>query len=474
MNASRRLFLRAGSGLVAAAASPLGQRFNASMALGLSGLGAMAAQRASAADGSGYKALVCLFLAGGSDHHNWVVPIDASGYAEYAKARQELAWPLSRLLPITSNTQGSGRAFGMPEELQPLQALYEAGQCAVVANVGTLERPTTRADYQADRGLPSKLFSHNDQQSTWQSLSPEGARSGWGARMGDVLAAANQYPVFTAVSAAGNAVFLAGGQVSQYQVSPSGPVAVSALEGGPILGSSTANSAVRRVLGSSGSNAYLGEYARMMQRSIDTTTTLQSALARHNIGALPSTPIKLPGGNTLMLDKDSLARQLHVVARMIATAPALGMRRQVFMVQLGGFDSHNDQMRDQPALMARVAHSVHWFFNAMSGAGLANAVTLFTASDFGRTLVSNGDGSDHGWGNHHLVVGGAVKGRTIHGRFPVTALGGHNDVGSGRLLPSMAVTQLASSLAGWMGLNAGEQLTALPNLGNFDNGPALF
>jgi uncharacterized protein (DUF1501 family) len=163
-----------------------------------------------------------------------------------------------------------------------------------------------------------------------------------------------------------------------------------------------------------------------------------------------------------------------MVAQMIAAAPRLGMRRQVFMVQVGGFDSHNYQMRDQPLLMARVAQSVSWFFNAMNGAGLANNVTLFTASDFGRTLASNGDGSDHGWGNHHLVVGGAVKGRAIHGSFPVTAFGTADDMGSGRLLPSTSVTQLASSLGGWMGLSAAERLTVLPNLGNFSAGPALF
>jgi uncharacterized protein (DUF1501 family) len=474
MSASRRQFLRAGSGLLAAAANPLGPRLNLPLALGLSGLGAMAAQSAGAADTSGYKALVCLFMAGGSDNHNWVVPTDPSGYADYARSRQELAWPLARLLPITSTTQGSGRTFGMPQELQPLQALYEAGRCAVVANVGTLERPLTKADYQAGVGLPSKLFSHNDQQSTWQSLSPEGARSGWGGRIGDVLAAANQYPVFTAVSATGNAVFLTGSQVTQYQVGTDGPVTVPALNSSWLLGSTTASAAVRRVLKGAGADAYQGEYARTMQRAIDTTSLLQTALAGGSIGALPGTPITLPNGDALALDKDGLAKQLRMVAQMIAAAPRLGMRRQVFMVQVGGFDSHNYQMRDQPLLMARVAQSVSWFFNAMNGAGLANNVTLFTASDFGRTLASNGDGSDHGWGNHHLVVGGAVKRRAIHGSFPVTAFGTADDMGSGRLLPSTSVTQLASSLGGWMGLSAAERLTVLPNLGNFSAGPALF
>ena len=203
MNSSRRHFLHTASSLAAAAATPLGARFNVPLAVSLGTLGAMAAQSTNAANTSGpYRALVCLFMSGGNDSHNWVVPTDATGYAEYAAARRELAWPASQLLPIASSSQGAGRSFGMPLELQPLQAMYEAGRCAVVANVGPLERPITKAEFLAGSDLPSKLFSHNDQQSTWQSLSPEGAKSGWGGRMGDLLMSANQTPVFTAVSAA--------------------------------------------------------------------------------------------------------------------------------------------------------------------------------------------------------------------------------------------------------------------------------
>ena len=474
MNASRRQFLRASSGLMASAANSLNAPLNAPLAMSLAGLGAMAAQSASAADTSGYKALVCLFMAGGSDQHNWVVPIDASGYADYAKVRQELAWPAAKLLPITNTGQASGRAFGMPQELQPLQALYQAGHCAVVANVGPLERPLTKADYFNGLATPAKLFSHNDQQSTWQSLSPEGARSGWGGRMGDLLASANGYPVFTAVSAAGNAVFLTGSNVTQYQVGTDGPQAIQALGSNWVLGSGSGSTALARVLKTSGSDVYQGEYSRVVQRSIDTTTTLKTALQGSSVAALPTAAITLPNGSTLSLANDGLAKQLRMVAQMIGAAPALGMKRQVFMVQLGGFDSHNNQMRDQPVMMARVAQSVAWFYNAMAALGQANNVTLFTASDFGRTLVSNGDGSDHGWGSHHLVVGGAVKGRAIYGNFPVTALGTADDIGSGRLLPSTSVTQLASSLGGWMGLSAAERLAVLPNLGNFSAAPTLF
>jgi uncharacterized protein (DUF1501 family) len=464
MNTSRRQFLRAASGLAAAAGGVADVPF----ALSLAGLGAMAAQGARAADGGGpYRALVCLYMAGGNDSHNWFVPTDNSGYADYAAARAELAWDRGRLLPLTVSNQAAGRSFGMADALTPLHSWYEAGQLAVVANVGPLERPITTADYAAGRYLPSKLFSHNDQASTWQSLSPEGALSGWGGRMGDLLMAANRYPVFTSVSASGNAVFLSGSSVSQYQVSAAGPVAVKAIANPWLQGSNTAVSALRRVLQRGGADPLQSEYARVMQRSVDTSATLQAALAGASVPALPTAPLTLPGGGTLALDQEPLAHQLRVVAQMAQAAPSLGMQRQVFMVSIGGFDSHANQMRDQPRLMSRVAHSVDWFLNALNAAGMLNNVTLFSASDFGRALASNGSGCDHGWGGHHFVAGGAVKGRNIYGRFPTTALGSADDVGLGRLLPSTSVTEYAAVLGRWMGLSAGELTTVLPGLGNF-------
>ena len=468
LNASRRAFMRASAGLAAAAAHPLGPRFNLPLAMNLAGLGALAAQQAQAATTSdGYKALVCLFLAGGNDSHNWVVPTDSSNYASYTAARAELAWPAAKLQGIASSSQGSGRSFGMPLELGPLRSWYEAGQCALLANVGTLERPLTKTEFQASVGLPSKLFSHNDQQANWQSLQPEGAPTGWGGRMGDLLMSANQQPVFTAVSASGNAVFLSGSGVNQYQVSTGGPVTISAALAGWHAGTTQVPGSLRAMLAGSGANPYEIEYLKVVRRSLATTDTLQTALATTSIAALPASPVSLPDGTALTLANESLAKQLRIVAQMIAAGPGLGMKRQVFMVSMGGFDSHANQMRDQPLLMAKVAQSVNWFLTAMKSAGLLNNVLLFSASDFGRTLSSNGAGSDHGWGAHHFVAGGAVKGRNIYGRFPVTALGTSDDVGSGRLLPSTSVTEYAATLSRWMGLNATEVATVLPGLSRF-------
>ena len=288
--------------------------------------------------------------------------------------------------------------------------------------------------------------------------------------MGDLLMSANQYPVFTAVSATGNAVFLTGSSVTQYQVTTEGPINIGARGRAYVQGSSTAAAVLERILPMRGNTDFQAEYARVTQRSTDSGSRLQAVLGATSVPPLPTTPVVLASGARLTLDSDRLAQQLRIVAHMIAAAPGLGMRRQVFMVSLGGFDTHSNQMRDQPLLTARVAHSVAWFHSALAALGLHQNVTLFSASDFGRTLTSNGDGSDHGWGSHHFVVGGAVRGKNIFGQFPVTALGTETDVGSGRLLPSTSVTEYAATLGRWMGLSTGELSTVLPNLGNFDNG----
>ena len=464
MTTSRRHFLHAATGLAATAAR---HGFNTPLAISLAGVAALSASQAQAADTSGYKALVCLFLAGGSDMHNWLVPVDTTGYADYSNARRELAWPINRLLPISASGQAAGRSFAMPTELQPLQQLYQAGRAAVVANVGTLTRPLSKAEFLAGVGAPAKLFSHNDQQSTWQSLSPEGASSGWGGRMGDVLMAANQQPVFTAVSASGNAVFLSGSAVTQYQVGLDGPVSARGVDAGWVHNSSMAGSVLKRTLAATGDTQLQAEYTRVMQRGMAADAVIKSALAATSTPAIPTTGINLGNGSATTLDKDNLARQLRMVARMIGAGQTLGMRRQVFMVSMGGFDTHANQMRDQPSLMARTALSVDYFMQAMASMGLLNNVLLFTASDFGRTLSSNGAGSDHGWGSHHFVAGGAVNGRNLYGTMPSTALGTADDMGSGRLLPSTSVTQMAARLAGWMGVSATEMPYVLPNVGNF-------
>lgn len=470
MNTSRRHFLSAATGLISAAGL---RHLSQPLSVGLAGLGALAAQKARA-EGSDYRAIVCLFMAGGNDSHNWVVPMASDEYAAYASARTGLAWPGADLLSIGQGGQAAGREFGMPQHLAPLRQWYQSGHAAVMANLGPLEQPLTLTQYQQGTSRPQRLFSHNDQQSIWQSLSPEGARSGWGGRMGDLLMSANSEPVFTAISAAGNAVFLSGNAVTQFQVGPEGPIVVNAMQGGTIMGSSTASGILQRRLGTTPSGALETEYSRVLQRAVTANSALRSAIGSGG-GTLSLPTTTLPNGDgSIKLSEVGLAQQLRIVAEIIRAAPSLGLRRQIFMVQMGGFDTHANQMRDQPGLMAQVAASADWFLNTMNTSGLLPNVTLFTASDFGRTLTNNGDGSDHGWGGHHFIAGGGVQGGRIHGKFPTVALGTSTDVGSGRLLPTTSVTQLAATLGGWMGLGSGELLDVLPNLGNFDPLSGLF
>jgi uncharacterized protein (DUF1501 family) len=478
MHASRRHFLRTAS-LLGAATGPAA----APLALSLAGLASLAqaqTQNPSSANAAAttvtsnpYKALVCVFLNGGNDANNWVVPTDIIGYGEYLRARSSLALPSTGLLPMSGidGKLGSGRSFGMAPVLAPLHQLYENRRLAVLANIGTLDWPLTRAEFQADLKLPSRLFSHNDQQNAWQAMGPEGVRSGWGGRLADALMAANAQPTFTTVSASGNAVFLAGQTVQQYQVGLGGPTGVQGLTGTSLLGSSTAKAALQRVLVGSNSNSWERDYSRLMQQSLDAEAALRTGLAQVTVPAPSSLVQALPGGGTYQPSTDGLARQFHVVARIIAAQAAMGMQRQVFMVTLGGFDTHANQLKNHANLSHRVAQAMAYFDTTLQALGMGDNVTTFTASDFGRTLVSNGDGSDHGWGSHHLVMGGAVRGGTVYGRMPGIALATPEDLGGGRMLPSMAVAQLAGRLGSWMGVPTAQLNVAIPTLSRFDAAP---
>ncbi len=444
-NASRRSFLqRAGLLSVVGSAAP--------WALSLS---AMA--EAAAATAQDYKALVCVFLYGGNDYANTLVPYDLASYnAQYA-LRSNLRIERDALAPLLlTPRQGldGGRQYALAPGLDPLVPLFHGGQMAVLLNVGTLVQPTTLAQYQARSvPLPPKLFSHNDQQSYWQSASPEGATSGWGGRMGDLFAASNGNATFTSIGVSGNAVYLSGQNAAQYQVTSNGSVAVQALRQ-PLLGSSTGAAVLQALMTSPRSHVLENEYVRVCQRSLDANAQLTSALA----GVSLSTPF--PSGN-------NLADQLKMVARLIAARSALGAKRQVFFVSIGGFDTHDSLLKVHPGLLAQVGSAMAAFYQATQELGVAQQVTSFTASDFGRTLVSNSDGSDHGWGSMHFVLGGAVQGAQFYGKPPVIANGGPDDVGQGRLLPALAVDQYAATLASWLGVSAGDQALVLPHLGNY-------
>jgi uncharacterized protein (DUF1501 family) len=446
-NASRREFLKRGSAVsIAGAAAP--------WMLNLAAIGEAAAQ--SAPD---YKALVCVFLYGGNDHGNTLLPYDQATYDSYATLRGGLATARTALSPTLlapAVALPDARQYALAPELSALKPVFDAGRMGVLLNIGPLIQPTTKAQYNARSvPLPPKLFSHNDQQSVWQASNPEGATSGWGGRIGDLFASGNGQSTFTAVSVSGNAVYLAGRSAVQYQVSSNGSVAINGI-GNTLYGSSAAAQALRTLITSGTASAQLfeREHARVVQRSIDADVALRAGLT----GITPLTTVFPAGG---------LGSQLSMVARMIAARNALGARRQVFFVSIGGFDNHDNLLTDHPALMSQVGLALAAFDAATIELGVASQVTAFTASDFGRTLASNGDGSDHGWGSWHFVQGGAVRGQRFFGQAPLPGNNGPDDVGQGRMLPTMAVDQLAATLATWMGVSGTDLATVVPNIGNY-------
>lgn len=451
LNQSRRKFLATASRLgIAGAAGPF--------ALNMAGIGAAAAQTA-----NDYKALVCVFLNGANDHNNTVIPFDAANFAAYNAARPGLTRAASDLLPLSPNTpltgSNAGRQFALPTEMAALKTIWDSGKLAILANVGPLIVPTTKTQYtNISVPLPPKLFSHNDQQSAWQASAPEGARTGWGGKMGDLFASQNTFQIFTCTSLAGSAVFLAGQNVAAYQLSTNGSVAIGGISGTLFGSSSVASAALRSIITEGGSHLIAQDLADTTKRSIDANAQLSSALAAAPDFTIPTA-----------LATSTLASQLRVVSRVIASRSALGNKRQIFFVSLGGFDTHDFELTVQPGLHTQVAGAMSYFYDNMLSLGLSDNVTSFTASDFGRTLTSNGDGSDHGWGSHHFIMGGAVKGRNYYGTFPIMGLNNNDEVGSGRLLPTTSVDQYAATLARWFGVSDADMRLVLPNIGNFAN-----
>jgi uncharacterized protein (DUF1501 family) len=429
--------------------------------LGLAGVAApwalnlAAAAEASAQTASDYKALVCVFMYGANDHNNTLLPYDQASHNAYAAIRQAIATPRDSLAATALSPLLGGRQMALAPELLPIKGLFDSGQLGVLLNVGTLIQPTTLAQYKtASVPLPPKLFSHNDQQSVWQSSLPEGSTSGWGGRMGDLFMAGNGNATFTCVNVSGNAVFMSGREAVQYQVSSGGSVALRGAQA-PLFTSQACSDALRSLITAPSSHLMRAEHSRVTARAIKANTDLSAALAT------------TPALNTPFAADNPLAMQLRTVARTINARAALGAKRQVFFVSIGGFDLHDFLVAQHPGLLANVGSALKSFYDATVEMGVANQVTAFTASDFGRTLSSNGDGSDHGWGSHHFVLGGAVQGQRFYGQLPDMTVNGAHDVGQGRLLPTTSVDQLAATLASWMGVSDTNLALVAPNIGNY-------
>ena len=422
----------------------------ASLVSGLSKLGLVSALAQGTTD---YKALVCIFMFGGNDSNNMLVPTD-SRYTQYLQARSVLALPQSQLLPLQMNGQS---IYGLHPNMPEIQAYFNNQKSlAVVANVGTLVQPTTQATYRAYKNLPENLFSHSDQQDQWQSAQLAGTPvSGWAGKVADnvqTFNAAAQFPPILSIS--GNPVFCTGSSTRPFSMYPGQP---PGLQGFDTTAASQARYAATQQLLTFDSGLSMVQAANAVTgHAVKFAQVLSDALKN-----IPPLQTKFP--------TTYLGQQLQQVAQVIAAQSALGVKRQIFFCASGGFDTHADQLPQQVQLLSTVSQSMSAFYQATQELGVANQVTTFSLSEFSRTLEpgSNG-GSDHAWGGHQLILGGAVKGNAIYGTYPTLALGGPDDADqNGRWIPTTALDQYAATLATWFGVSAANLPSIFPNLANF-------
>lgn len=506
-SSSRREFLRWSAGLsIMGAAAPLALQLTA-------------AGQAAAATASDYKAIVCIFMGGGQDGHNMVLATDRDSFARYTSARNTGPAPIALKAPGTPATPSDNkttpdtwggvipfrpatpqpipagtvlpagvteRTFAVHPFLGPLMpkatpdgtSLWEQKRLAVLANVGMLLNPLTKTQFVNKQApIPQALFSHNDQQSAWQSGAIDGAQTGWGGRIGDILGSMNGgNSIFTAISANGNAVFVSGNVINQYQISTDNSPAIT-INGrsGTLFGSKGGGAALNSIiLNTSARSNFANDHATVVQRSITAASSLNNAFQGTAPQAIPSPPDFFEPAQG-MLDDNPWTTQLFTVAQMIAAAPSLGLKRQVFFLRLDDFDTHDNQNTRESLNLARITQALIWFDSVLANVGgvdMRSNVTTFTASEFGRGYTINGNtGTDHAWGSHHFIMGGAVKGGDMYGQFPTQGidLNGFNnpDMAGNDLIPTSSVDQYGATLAQWMGVQPSDLLTIFPNLGNY-------
>jgi len=465
---TRRQFLRTASmaSMAGMAASPFLLELNSVVAM---------AQQSNPTD---YRALVCVFLSGGNDGHGTVIATDTASFNAFTAARSGapgLAYSQNSLLPITLNTPQSGRTFALNPYLTGVQNLFNAGRAAIVANTGTLIAPSSKAQILANSvPLPASLYSHFDQTAAWQAITADGGsavHTGWGGAMADLIESMNTNSAFTCISTAGVALFLSGQTSYQLNVTSAGPVPIAGLAQ-PLFGQQAGSNALASILTNSEANLFAKEYEVVVNRSTAAQAALATSMLPAGVGGVPNPPQYLnPATNKLV--NNPFATSMQTVARIIGGRSGLGVTRQIFYVVLGGFDTHDNQAPQIANLLTQLGAGLEYFDATMVATGMSNQVTTFTASDFGRTLTANSDGTDHGWGSHHIVTGGAVAGQNMYGQYPVIGSNQANDTGAGRLIPTTSVEQYAGTLARWFGLSDSQVKTVFPNFTNFGTNPYL-
>jgi len=441
---SRRKFIRKSAALTAAG-----------LVGSLSKWGVPAALAQASGD---YKALVCVFLFGGNDSNNTVIPYDNYGsYSAVRTTASNINIAKEQLLQISPPSAGA--TFGLHPALGPLQTMFNAGKLAVVLNAGPLLAPLTKADYLAGTNRPLNLFSHSDQQNAWQGLIDGVAiRTGWGGRVGDrIYLANNGATVPTIVSVSSASLITQGTAISAFVLPSTGGVLLSGTGTDAI--SHARVDGVQQLLGAGSANAIISDAASVLESALTIGEAISPVLATTS----PTIAAAFNGLNT------GIALQLKQVARVIEARSMFGAKRQFFFASLGGFDTHGDELNVQGGLLAQLAPALKAFYDATSALGVASNVTTFTHSDFSRTFIANSTkGTDHAWGAHHLVLGGAVRGGDFYGKFPDLTVRGPDDSGTnGAWLPTIAVDQIGATLAAWFGVSSSDLSYVFPNLNRF-------
>jgi uncharacterized protein (DUF1501 family) len=424
-----------------------------------SGLQMLAASQALAQSTTDYKALVCIFLYGGNDGNNAIVATDSARYATYASVRGGLAIPQASLIQV-------GADYGLHPSLSSLKTVWDEGALAAIFNVGPLATPLVRSEYRSKgKKVPENLFSHSDQQTLWSTSSAETLlpRSGWGGRIADSMNAGQ------VISFAGTDKFTAG--ATSAALALPGPGSGFGLDGYFGNQNATRKTSLDKLVNATGGNNILAALGAIQRTAFDKSALL-SSIIKVNPKDNPAEELNMPFAGVYdaiaSKFKSQIAGEFYQVAKMIKNRGLVGGSRQVFFVSLGGFDTHDNQLPRQAALLQQLGDALRAFYDASKQMGVAAQVTTFSLSDFGRTLKTNASGgTDHGWGNHHFVMGGAVTG-TTYGIYPSLLLGQGDDEGNeGRWIPTISVDQYGATIAKWFGLGAASMDAVFPNLGNF-------
>lgn len=439
------------------------KRTAATSALGVAGPMALqlsAVSNAVAATGDDYKALVCVFLYGGNDHFNTVVPYDVAQHAIYEQTRGSIGTPraqlaASRLLPTVP--LAGDYEYALAPQMPNLLQMWNQGRAGIQLNVGTLMEPTTAAQQRnGSVEIPPNIFAHNLQQDFWQRLEAAGANSGWGGRLVDRIMSEEQASPFSSMSIFGNTVMMTGQTTMATNVTATGSSLLRARSKN-LFGSAQVSQAAEKLMTSQSDHLFMEAHASLVRRSLQANDILEDAFSR--VTAL---------NTQFTTEEEPLSLQLKRVAELISIRSELGVKRQIFFVGQGGYDTHSNSNNVHPVLLGNLDSALQQFYDATVELGVSDKVTTFTGSDFGRSLTNNGDGSDHGWGGHQIIMGDAVAGGRFYGTPADISNGAEQMMNSKRLVPTTSIEQVGSSLGRWFGVSDGDLADVFPRLDRFD------